>query len=236
MRQLLLLITFALTSLSCLSQRQDTLFLKRSLYVDTPYNYTIYHAIYIDSNYERSGLKSLIDFRFDNFDSTTYFESLQQFKKKKFQKFSIKDKFPRKWIQLFQYQNQFYTYHPSDFGNHYKFQITDTTTLDYYMDGPGVSIILKTTSDNNRLELNRKNYWEGRKVTIEIIDTEKGIAVFTYSPTKFIPYFQKKLMVSADKAYLFKTIVNYCATDKMDEFYFDKIDFEQLEKNGYSQH
>ncbi len=237
MRQLLLLITFALTSLSCLSQRQDTLFLKRSLYVDTPYNYTIYHAIYIDSNYERSGLKSLIDFRFDNFDSITYFEGLQNLTKNKLHKHSISQQFPKKWIALYEYKKDFYTYHPSDFGNHCKFQITDTTTMDFTMEGPEPSLILSVKQvSSNKIELTRKNYWQGHRLTINIIDTARGIAIFTFSPTKYRPYIYKRLMVSADKAKMFKTVVNYCATDKMNEFDFDKIDFEQLEKNGYSQH
>ena len=237
MRQKLLLITFVLISFSCFSQGQDTLFLKRSLYVDTPYNYTIYHTIYIDSNYAKSGLISLVDFSFGEFDSTTYFEGLKNLTKNKFQTHSISNQFPRKWIALYEYNKDFYTYHPSDFGNHFKFQITDTTTIDFTMEGPEPSLILSVKQiSSNKIELTRKNYWQGRRVTINIIDTVKGIAIFTFSQTKYIPYVQKILMVSADKANMFKTIVNYCATDKRDEFNFDKIDFEQLEKNGSNQH
>ncbi|TAH08400.1 MAG: hypothetical protein EAZ13_03810 [Sphingobacteriia bacterium] len=237
MRQLLFIITFTLTNIYCFCQRQDTLFLKRSLYVDTPYNYTIYHAIYIDSNYATSGLKYLVDFSFGQFDSTTYFEGLKNLTKNKFHKHSLSKQFPRKWIALYKYKKNFYTYHPSDFGNHCKFQITDTTTMDFTMEGPEPSLILsaKQISSNN-IEIIRKNYWQGNRLTINIIDTTRGVAIFTFAPTKYRPYSYKRLMVSADKAKIFKTIVNYCPTDKMYEFDFDKIDFEQLEKNGYSQH
>lgn len=233
MRQLLYTITFTLISLSCLSQRADTFFLKRNTYIDTLYNISAYHAIYIDNNYSRGGLKSLADFSFGEFDSTTYFEGLKQLKKSKLQKNNLNKEFPRKWVALYLYKEEFFTYYPSDFGNHYKFQITDTTTLDFTMEGPEPSILLSTRQiASNKVELTRNNYWKGHKLTINIIDSAKGIAIFTFSPTKYIPYVHKVLMVNADKAYLFKTVVNYCETQKMFEFEFDKIDFEQLEKNG----
>jgi hypothetical protein len=37
-------------------------------------------------------------------------------------------------------------------------------------------------------------------------------------------------MVSVDKAHKFRTIINYCETDKMSEFEFDEIDFKKLEQ------
>jgi hypothetical protein len=233
MRQLLFTVTIIFISFSCLSQQQDTFFLKRSAYIDTLYNNPVYHAIYIDSNYTRGGLKSLADFSFGEYDSTTYFEGLKDLKKNKLQKHNLNKEFPRKWIALYLYKKDFYTYYPSDLGNHYKFQITDTTTLDFSMEGPEPSLILSIKQiASNKIELTRNNYWQGHKLIINIIDSAKGIAIFTISPTKYIPYVHKVLMVNAEKAFLFKTVVNYCNTQKMFEFEFDKIDFEQLEKNG----
>ncbi len=236
MKQALCMFAFILISVSSSSQRKDTLFLRRSIYIDTANNYTIYHAIFVDTDYTCSKLNTLVDFGFNNFDSTTYFDCLQQLKKTKLQKQDINRKLPRKWISLYQYKNEFYTYHPSDLGNHYKFQITDTTTLDFTMEGPEPSLLLSTKQISaNKIELRRKNYWQSSRLTITVIDTAKGVAIFTFSPTKYIPHTHKKLMVSADKVHLFKTIVNYCQTDKMSEFEFDKIDFKQLEKIEYRQ-
>ena len=81
-----------------------------------------------------------------------------------------------------------------------------------------------------QIQINRVNYWQGQKVKIDIVDKDKGIAVFTFSPTKFIAKAYKILMVDADKAHLFNTVINYCKTDKIEEFDFDKIDFIKLEK------
>lgn len=223
---------FLTSSVSCLSQQHDTLFLKRSAYVDTPYNNPIYHAIYIEKDYTHCGLKSLVDFSFGEFDSTNYFEGLKDLTKTKFTKHIINKQFPKKWIALYIYKNEFYTYAPSDFGNHYKFQITDTTTIDFGMEGPEPSKILSAKQiSSNKIELKRKNYWQGHKVIINIIDSIKGIAVFTFSSTRYRPHNYKRLMVSEDKAYLFKTVVNYCESQKMFEFNFDKINFEKLLKN-----
>lgn len=237
MRCLQLLLTFTLLSFSTFSQSPDTLFLKRSFnqYGDSSYQNTIYHAIYIDSNYGTK-LKSLIDQDFAQIDSNSYTESLQQFHSKSIKKFPINDHFPLRWVELFQYKNEFYTYHPSDFGNLYKFQMTDSTTLDYYMDGPGISFIQKATFEKFKLDLTLQNYWKGKKMTINMIDTARGIAIFTFGPTKNNSNIEKKLMVSTNKMHLYKTVVNYCPTDKMDEFEFDKIDFEELEKNGQYKH
>jgi hypothetical protein len=229
MKLLLLKTLISYTSFS----QPDTLFLKRSIfqYGDSSFKYSIYHATYIDSDYG-STLKTVIDQYFNQIDSSSYQESLQQFHRKTFKKFPIIDQFPLRRVELFQYKNEYYTYDPSDFGNLYKFQITDSTTLDYYMDGPGISFIQKATIEKHKLDLTLQNYWQGRKMTINMIDTTRGIAIFTFSPTMYNSNIEKKLMVRTDKMHLFKTVVNYCPTDKMDEFEFDKIDFWQLEKNG----
>lgn len=231
MKRLLFLLSITLIVYSSQCQSPDTIFLKRSIYQygDSSFKYSIYHAIYIDSNYG-STLKTVIDQCFNQIDSSSYQESLQQFHRKTFKKFPIKDQFPLKWVELFQYKDEYYTYDPSDFGNLYKFQMTDSTTLDYYMDGPGISFIQKANFEKFKLDLTLQNYWKGKKMTINMIDTARGIAIFTFGPTKNNSNIEKKLMVSANKMHLYKTVVNYCPTDKMDEFEFDNIDFEALEK------
>ncbi len=237
MNQFQFIIAFTLINFSSLCQKKDTIFLERNTYFDKANNYTIYNVIYIDSSYTSGGHKSLIDFGFSKFDSTTYFEELKGLKKDNLKTHYTDKKFSKKWIALYQYKGEFYTYHPSEFGNRYKFQITDTTTMDFTMEGPEPSVLLAVRQmDSNKFEFTRKNYWQGHKLTITIIDTAKGIAIFEFSPTKYIPHVHKQLMVSAEKAHLFKTIVNYCKTDKVPEFEFEKVNFERLEKIDNRQH
>lgn len=229
MKKLIILIQFSLICFFCLGQRIDTLFLKRNFYQfgDSSFKYTVYHAIYIDSNYSEK-LKSIIDQYFDQIDSSSYKESLKQFHHNSFKKFPIKKQFPKRWIELFQYHNEFYTYHPSDFGNLYKFQLTDSTTIEYNIE-PGISFIRKANIDPNQINLRLENFWKANKLNIHFIDTTQGLAIFTFGPTKLNPKTEKKLMVCTDKMHLFKTIINYCEKEKTDEFEFEIIDFSQLE-------
>ena len=208
------------------SQERDTIFLKRVL-EDTPYHF--YNAIYIDTTIKVGNRKSIIDFSFDNHDSTTYFRELETLKPLKKIAGLPKD-FPRKWVLLYKYKDEYYTYVPSEAGENFKFEITDSTTIDYSMEGPQPSKVnnIKVLTARKILIL-RNNYWKGKTVDINIIDKDKGIAIFTFS-TKYNKSGYKTLMVSIDKIQNFKTIINYCKTDKVREFEFDKIDFEALEK------
>ncbi|MEN9599902.1 MAG: hypothetical protein RL596_2223 [Bacteroidota bacterium] len=213
-------------SLPLFAEQQDTIFIQRKL-ADIPYPF--YHAIYIDTT--RSVRDILTNFEFDNYDSATYFDELQRLKPlKKKMSFATKD-FPKNWIALHKWQGKYYLYYPSDFGNHIKFKITDSTTLDFSMEGPEPSrlnqvVLLSST----KLVIYRNNHWEGKKVQINIIDKARGIAVFTFGQTKYSKEGYQLLMVDANKAYLFPTIVNYCKTDKQIEFDFDKINFKSLNR------
>lgn len=225
MRHLLTILALTIC-LIAKTQVRDTIFLKRIL-ADTPYHF--YNAIYIDIPYRLQNRKPVTNFNFNNFDSTTYFEELKNLKT--LNKINnLTPDFPKKWILLYKYKDDYYTYVPSEAGENYKFEITDSTTIDYTMEGPEPSKINKLTRlTPTKIIINRVNRWQGNKVKINIIDTAKGIAVFTFSPTNYIKSEHKLLMVSVDKAGKFKTIINFCETDKVAEFNFDKIDFTKLE-------
>lgn len=221
---LLLLLLICVTAKS---QSKDTLFLKRVL-KDTPYPF--YNAIYIDSNYNFNAPQSLIDFSFKKYDSITYFQELIELKPLT-KRHTLPINFPQQWILLYKYKNEYYTYSPSEFGNRYKFSITDSVTIDHTMEGPEPSKIKKIEINSpNSITIHRKNYWKGTQININIINPEKGMAVFTFSPTKFISAEYKLLMVSVKNVNRFKTIINFCETDKMPEYDFDPIDFTELEK------
>ena len=57
-----------------------------------------------------------------------------------------------------------------------------------------------------------------------MLDIERGIALFEFSPQGAGESSYRKLMIDAEKAYLFPTVVNYCKTDRTEEFEFDSID------------
>lgn len=205
------------------AQSRDTIFLLRET-AETPY--TFYHAVFIDTSVNFK--TKLTNFSFNNYDSATYFDQLTRLRPLK--KASLND-FPKKWIALYRLKGKCYLYKPSDFGYHFRFELTDSTTIDFTMEGPEPSRLNKISIVTpTQAVIDRTNYWEGNGVTIKLVDTAKGIAVFAFSPTKYDKEGYQVLMVDARKAHLFPVVVNYCPTDKQPEFDFDKIDFKSLMK------
>ncbi len=102
----------------------DTIFLSRKV-ADTIYPF--YHAIFIDTT--EAIRNTLTDFSSSEFDSS-YFESILLLKP--FKNFSkeINKTFPRKWISIHQYKNEFFLYSPSDFCYHSLFELTDSSTFE----------------------------------------------------------------------------------------------------------
>lgn len=209
-----------LFSYSLFAQQGDTVFLKRTS-TDIPYPF--YHAIFVDTT---SAVRDkLTSFNFLQFDSATYFEQLSALRPLKKYPSALLKSFPRKWIALYKWKSNYYLYDPSDFGNHMKIEINDTTMTDYTIEGPQPSSIKKIRRPSDtRLLIERANAWKGSRVQVQLIDRSKGIAVFSFGRTKYGKGYQV-LMVDAAKAHLFPTIVNYCETDKQGEFDFEKPKF-----------
>jgi hypothetical protein len=212
---------FVLFSSSGLAARQnDTVFLKRVV-KDTPY--TIYHAIFIDTGMHFK--KEITDFSFGHFDSATYFSELKRlppFPAKK----NLSNPFPHNWVELHQLKGKYYLYYPSDKGYLFRFQLTDSTTIDHTMEGPEPSWLKHITYlSAGHIIIERNNYWGGEKVDIRLVDPQKGMAVFTFGPDKFRKQSRRIWMVDAAKVRLFPIVVNYCETDKQGEFAFDETDF-----------
>ncbi|SJZ63011.1 hypothetical protein [Sediminibacterium ginsengisoli] len=207
-----------------LARSADTTFLKRQV-IDTPY--PSYHAIFIDT--ADTHKNPLIHFGFDHYDSATYFELLTRLKPLKKVVMPVSS-FPQKWIALYRLKGQYYLYTPSDAGNHFQFEITDSTTIDFTMEGPCPSKLNRiSASSSSEIMINRSNYWNQNNVRIRIIDSNKGIAVFQFGPSGFKKKEKYILMVDASKARLFPVIVNW-STEKQPEFDFDEIDFARLLK------
>ena len=208
------------------AQKQDTVFLKRRI-AHTPYPF--YHAVFIET---RAKFKDqLVDFSFKNFDTTTYFGQLARLRPLKRSRLVQKNKFPRKWVALYSLKGKYYLYRPSDFGYHFRFKITDSTTIDFTMEGPEPSRLNRISfSSPTKVIIERTNHWEGKLVYIHVVNVKKGIAVFTFSPTKYNKKGYQLLMLDAEKAHLYPTIVNFCPTEKQPEFNFDKVNFKSPTK------
>lgn len=211
---------------------QDTLFIKRRI-ADTPY--ALYHAIFIDTSKNSVFRNRITDYQFNEFDSTTYFDGLACLERPRQQRrFSSIKQLPRNWVPLFQYKGKYYTYHASDWCCIFRFRITDTTTMDHGVEGPEPSWI-KQIKDHGKgkFTIERSSLFGGDTVTIHIIDPKRGIAILNFSSSPYTGGHQQ-LMVDANRAHLFPTIVNYCETDRMEEVEFDPIDFSKLLKKYLS--
>ncbi len=216
------IISFILLTLpgSTFGQKTDTIFLKREI-SQNPYPY--YHAVFIDTTDKFR--KQLTDFSFYGYDSSIYYSSLKKIKQIDNRWFESCVAFPRRWVSAYKLKDVYYLYYPSDFGYHYTFQITDSTVISHDMEGPsaGKGVLLKCNLSRN-VELNMTIYSSATNVKIEMLDINRGIALFEFSPQVAGKASYRKLMIDAEKAYKFPTVVNYCKTQKMEEYTFDSID------------
>jgi hypothetical protein len=202
----------------------DTIFLLREL-ADSPH--VFYHAIFIDTT--TAVRNTLTDFSLTEFDSS-YFESIPILKPYKNFSKEIDKTFPRKWISIHQYKNEYFLYYPSDFCYHSLFELTDSSTFERFScESPEPSRInsLYFQSSSN-LIIDRSLPWgrNSNKLQINIIDPKNGIAIFTFGPNGLGNDGFQLLMVDANKVQQFRTVVNYCVTDKQGEFEFDKINYK----------
>jgi hypothetical protein len=202
---------------------KDTVFLQREI-TEAPNGF--YHAVFIDTSAKMRNL--ITDLSFGAFDTTNYLLSLSQIKTT-IKLNHIPKEISKKWVPIYLYKNEYYLYAPSDWGNHRKFVITDSTTIDYDMEGMEPSKIVSINHVSTyEILIKRKNNWQGDSVKIKLINPELGIAIFTFCKTRTTDE-EKRLMVSVDKVYKFKAIVNHCDSDKVSEWEFDKIDFSKFE-------
>lgn len=217
------LLSAALTAAGSLLYAQaDTVFIGR--------NYTddFYHAIYIDDHKDSKYYGRIADFTFSDRDSVSYRESLVSLKG--IRKRRISGTLPRQWCELRAYKGRYYLYAPSDWGNNSRLIISDSTLIEFNMDGPYASRIDSLGSPG-------RNTWDFRltvfdnfptRLRIQMIDPEKKIAVFeTHNDGESGPGYYR-LMVAADGVKNFPIIVNYCRERKQLEYTFESIDFEGL--------
>ena len=208
----------------------DTIFLLREISKNTN---TLYHAIYIDTT---SAIRQkLTDLSLDAFDNSYIKAKALLSPFKNFSK-EINQTFPRRWVSIHQYKNEYFLYSPCDFTSHIRFEIKDSSTVeDIYGESPipGRINSLQFPSSTT-LVIDRSLPWgrNNNQLQINIIDPKNWIAIFTIDPKRLakegVRFFNDEfqfLMVDANKAHLYRTIVNYCE-EKTSEFVFDSINYK----------
>ncbi len=204
------------------SVKRDTVFLLKEK------RETGYHIIFIDKNPKSEFYKPISDFRFSDDEARTYANYLGYLTAQKLPRFTNR-KFPRKWIVIYQYRRGFYAYYPSDFMSHYKVRLTDSTYIDYIGgEGPVANKIKSfniVDSSTYRFRLTG-GLAKDRRLTVHIIDAQRGIAVFEEDVTGWGKrYF---LMIAADKVRGLPIIVNYCRDQKELEYNFKEPNYKKL--------
>ena len=228
MKNKLIIITFFLIGQSLFAQSKDTIFLQKKL-VDTIHN--IYSTIYIDSgltNFDKN-----LTFLLFQFDTLDYKENYKEIKiKKHFKQQNIK--IPKKWIALNEYKNEYFTYVPGEPGENYSVQLTDSCRILYGIEnaiGSAYTKIIKNTS--KEFVFTCKDYLDGKdSIVIKIVDKEKGLAVFSdyYPGVGGVLRVSRRLLIDADKASAFRSIVHNCY-EKENEFDgFVEPNYEKLLK------
>ncbi|VBB46924.1 exported hypothetical protein [uncultured Paludibacter sp.] len=188
------------------------------------------HKIFIDYNKNSKYYNEINNFKFDDFDKSTYKNSLKQLKERNQNLNKDKPVIPWKnWIEIEKYKGKFYAYKPCDFLFHYKASINDTTFIDWTGEGSYANKIInqkKIDSKTYVFKLINTYYNYRQEVIIHIIDVQKGIAVFEYI---FRDGEKRKFyMIASEKLNKIPIIVYNC-NQKGEEFEFDdteKIDIK----------
>lgn len=163
---------------------------------------------------------------------TKYHNSLSDFKKfpNYIEAYKNNHIINSRWIPLYKFENEYYLYEACDIGEHRILISEENLTIEgweFYS--------YKICGDI--IKYSRKHYGlkykgfdnEEQSLEINIIDKEAGIAVFKFTSKGHLHY---QLMVEADKVNNYYVIVNYCEFSKVEEYPFEKIDFEGLLKYG----
>lgn len=187
------------------------------------------YSIFIDYSKDSKFKKRRTKFTFDKYDRQTYRYSLENIKRNKINlnKIDVQD-LPKKWIDLFQYKGEFYTYYYCDFCSIYQLEFRKNMLLETRCEGPNIIAVNSFKKENSNTFSFEKTDEFGLKqeVIIHIIDEEKGIAIFE---TKINNESSYQLMLDVTKIEKFPIIVNDCSHSKHSEFKeFEEPDYQKL--------
>lgn len=206
----------------------DTTFLSREIKKD------LYHVVYIEKNRNTIYYEWLLGFKYDHYDSINYNETYKILKvkhRKPLNKYDLAG-LPKQWVPLNLYRGKYYLYTPSDGGSRGIRAITDSTVIYYDMDGPTVHALL----DFKKLKPNKYflksppfyQFVRSSNVNIYVIDPKNMVTV--WEDLSLPLDYRYMLYVAKEHANHFDMVVNYCKTQRTDEFAFEKINYKRLIK------
>ncbi len=170
----------------------------------------------------------------DKDDSDLYADNLKSLHHfvRHFKKYNIEG-LNRNWLPLYVYKGKYYVYFPSEWGEVGKRIFTDSTIIDWTIEGPYPTAITSyKKSGKNLWSISTRNYFDGKphnkRMLIHLIGGERKMAVWEYPDEK--GHSRYELFIPMDGAPKYDMVVNYCEQSRMGEFAFDKIDFEKLLK------
>ena len=151
----------------------DTVFLRRSL------DAGIYQAVFIDPAENSAARRTLMNFEFRQSDQEAYEADIKAFPPNYKQQKTLG--LPEKWLPLYQYQNEYFLYAPSDWGNAGRRLIRREAYVVWDMEGPTPFYwhAIRQT-DKHRYELRYQGYNAERKIILHILDPKTQLAVFEY--------------------------------------------------------
>ena len=188
-------------------------------------------SIYYDMDSNSRGYKLISDFRFKDFDKESYDNSLRYLAEKKI---LLRKRTPiipiTRWVTLKQYKGAFYAYCPCDLYAHFRISINDTTFINWTGEGPEATKISdqKKVDDSTYTFRLSGMYGRNEYMTIYVIDTAKGVAVFERSHNGGD---DRWLMIAADKIRTVPLIMNNCEAHKQMELRFETPDHKKLIRN-----
>lgn len=209
----------------------DTVFLEREFTKDC------YHAVYIEKDRKNKCYDWLINFYGDDFGQKKY-DNRRKTKEENAKK-GLKEHnmfgLPQDWIPAYLYRGKYYIYASSDWGATAKIQIGPRFFSRFYMDGPYPQIIESVRKKDlctfvitlaGALSPGK----DPESMFIHILERKTMMMVLEFPKEETNDRY--RLYLPADRAREFDMIVNYCETEKRDEYDFPAMNFDSLIKAG----
>jgi len=169
------------------------------------------HFIFIDHNRRARFYESLVRFNFYESDQNDYADFLE--KQANLPPADLPADLPRQWVVVHPYQNKFYAYYPSDFGNHFRVQLNEKAFVGHHMDGLELEALHSVSKPE-------AGVWEVLFVTgkrIKVVQVSPGSPVWRWQFSGW-----DRLMVPAERLRELPVLVNYCEEQKQLEFDFEE--------------
>jgi hypothetical protein len=211
------------------NKHNDTIFISREV---TKNNYC---ATYIEKNRQSDSYKDLLRFQMDSNEIVEYKQNYGAIKKYNPAPYKVYDlfDFPKEWVPLYKYKNNYYVYPGSESGAEGRITVTDSTLNYWYMDGvypePFQSVQKLNKYTWSFKIPSQYDNTTPKTIIIHIIDFKNMTSVWEDSSEK--GHNRYGLYIPKKYAMNFDMIVNFCSEIKAAPFIFDEPDYEALLKS-----